>query len=182
MKPQMRQGDTVKKRLMMGLLSAGLLAAMLPGVAVAKDKDDDKSDCKKGGWTDWVRDDGSAFADQAACVAYVAEGGTLTDPTPPPPPPADTFKSVCTSRGGTYVPDLKVTWAVTSPNCEWWVPISDNDYYTALQTLGTFCSFTVEGSPGTGVYSAGEDAGIDDPYAWWGCYATLTTRTGYPQP
>jgi hypothetical protein len=36
----MRRGDIVKKRLMIGLLSAGLVAAMLPGVASAEPNED----------------------------------------------------------------------------------------------------------------------------------------------
>ena len=59
-------------------------------MAVAKD--DDTSACKKGDWADWVRADGSAFADQSVCVSYVAEGGTLM--TPP------TFQSICLAYGG----------------------------------------------------------------------------------
>jgi hypothetical protein len=93
-------------RLLVGLLAACLLVAMLPGVTVAKD--DGKSDCKKGGWTDWVRQDDSTFADQGDCVAYVAEGGTLM--TPP------TFQSVCLEYEGQY-------WASyldLAPACLWW--------------------------------------------------------------
>ena len=78
-----------------GLIFAlvALLAAMLPaGATLAKDAG--KSDCKKDGWTEWVRVDGSAFADQSECVSYVAEGGTLMPPT--------TFQSTCQNLGGTY--------------------------------------------------------------------------------
>ena len=60
---------------MIGLLSAALVAAMLPGVAAAKDKDKDKSECKKGGWRDRLDASGRPFADQGECVAYVSQGG-----------------------------------------------------------------------------------------------------------
>jgi hypothetical protein len=79
---------------------------MLPGVAVAKDAD--KSDCKDGGWTEPVREDGSAFADQGECVAYVAEGGTLM--TPP------TFQSICL----TYEGQNQASYLGLAPACLWW--------------------------------------------------------------
>jgi hypothetical protein len=60
------------------MLAASVMAAMLPGAAVARDNG--KSDCKKGGWRELVRADGSPFADQGECVGYVANGGT---PQPP---------------------------------------------------------------------------------------------------
>jgi VCBS repeat-containing protein len=33
--------------------------------------------CQKGGWQDFVRSDGSAFANQGACTSYAAKGGTF---------------------------------------------------------------------------------------------------------
>lgn len=158
----------MSKPLMIGLLTGVLMATMLPGVAVAKDKGD-KSPCKGGGWTDWVRDDGTAFADQAECVGYVAEGGTLM-----PPAPVSTFQSVCVELDGTYLAE-KVTWATYSPACEWWVPISMTGYSTAIPALGAFCPFTdAYGYKGEGVYSnpTAPGLGIEDPYAWWGCYTS----------
>jgi hypothetical protein len=150
------------KRLMIGLLTGVLMATLLPGVAVAKDKGD-TSHCKKGEWADWVRADGTAFADQSECVAYVAEGGTLM-----PPVPVSTFQSVCVELGGTNLAE-KVTWATYSPACEWWEPISMTDFSTVAPTLGPFCPFTdADGLKGTGTYYWGAD-GIEDPYAWWGC-------------
>ena len=83
------------KRLIIGLFTGVLMATMLPGVAVAKDKDD-KSPCRDGGWTEWFREDGSAFADQGECVAYVAEGGTLAVPT------KTAFETACVNESGTY--------------------------------------------------------------------------------
>jgi hypothetical protein len=107
----------MKKQLMVGLLSAGLAVAMLPGLTVAKD--DGKSDCKKGDWTDWVREDGSAFADQGECVAYVAEGGTLNEPTPPTP-----FGITCLGQGGQYEAPYEpywngTVWGTYPEGCYW---------------------------------------------------------------
>lgn len=34
-----------------------------------------KDDCKKGGWADVTREDGSGFKNQGDCVSYVASGG-----------------------------------------------------------------------------------------------------------
>jgi hypothetical protein len=68
----------VRKQVIVSLLAGALMAAMLPGVAAAKD--DGKSACKKGGWQDLVKANGQSFADQAECVAYVSNGGT---PRPP---------------------------------------------------------------------------------------------------
>jgi hypothetical protein len=96
---------------MVGLLSAGLVVAMLPGVAVAKD--DGKSACEKDGWTEWVREDQTAFADQAECVAYVAEGGTLL-------PPGPTFQSVCQDYGGEYRVSYTGLSYTVAPACLWW--------------------------------------------------------------
>jgi hypothetical protein len=38
--------------------------------------------CQKGGWQDWVREDGTAFTNQGECVSYAAQGGTLAEPAP----------------------------------------------------------------------------------------------------
>lgn len=35
------------------------------------------SDCRQGGWADWVDDDGEPFGSQNACVTYVSGGGVL---------------------------------------------------------------------------------------------------------
>ena len=70
------------RRLLATSLSTALVlavsVAMLPGAAVAKDKG--KAACKKGGWKELVRADGTPFADQGECVGYAANGGT---PQPP---------------------------------------------------------------------------------------------------
>jgi hypothetical protein len=105
------------KRLMIGLLTGVLMATLLPGVAVAKDKED-TSACKKGDWAEWVRTDGTAFADQGECVSYVAEGGTLSEPTDPPD---STFESVCAddhlgSYSESYQYDVYMT---LTPACLW---------------------------------------------------------------
>jgi len=73
-------GSFVQKRLLIGLLSAGLVVTMLPGVAAAKDKDNDA--CKKGGWAELLDDNGQPFASQGECVDHVSEGGTTTAADP----------------------------------------------------------------------------------------------------
>ena len=151
---------------MVGLFTGVLLLAMLPGVTVAKVKVD-TSECKKGGWSYWVRQDQTAFADQAECVAYVAEGGTLADPTPPA-----TFQSVCVENGGTstWVPRLYMGNS-TAPNCEWGESIDFNTWVHAVQALEPYCT----GEPDAwGFYGQGEaPGGIPDPgepWAFYGCY------------
>lgn len=119
------------KRLMIGLLTGVLVATMLPGVAVAKDKDD-KSPCKAGAWTDWVREDGSAFADQGECVAYVAEGGTLAEPMSKTP-----FAVACEGVGGTYQAPL---WdSPYYPQGCFWTEIALADYEAAGPALWGTC-------------------------------------------
>lgn len=97
----------MSRRLLIGVLTAVLMATVLPGLTAAKD--DGKSDCKRDGWSDWVREDQTAFADQGECVAYVAEGGMLMPPVP-------TFRSTCLGLGGEY----RESYASASPACLWW--------------------------------------------------------------
>jgi hypothetical protein len=124
------------KRLLIGLLTAVLMATVLPGLTVAKD--DGKSDCKKDGWAEWVRDDGSAFADQGECVSYVAEGGTLF-------PPGPTFQSVCVELGGTNQPSYSDINHNLSPVCHWDSIDFDTWDYLAVVSLWPYCSTGLEG-------------------------------------
>jgi hypothetical protein len=124
----------MKKQFVVGLLSAGLVLAILPGVALAKG-DAKWSECKKGGWTEWVRQDQTAFADQSECVAYVAEGGTLAKPTPP------TFQSACVNLGGTYVAPylIEYPWETLSYP-EVCTALPEASWVTAQEVLGPFCT------------------------------------------
>jgi hypothetical protein len=66
----------VRKQLLIGLLSAGLVAAMSPGVAGAASGDEAaKNDCQQGGWEDRVDASGRPFANEGECVGYVSQGG-----------------------------------------------------------------------------------------------------------
>ena len=49
-----------------------------------KGSGDDKDLCKKGGFANYTRADGSTFKNQGDCVSYVAQGGELLPKTPPP--------------------------------------------------------------------------------------------------
>jgi hypothetical protein len=68
------EGRGVTKRLLIVSVLA-LMLVLLPGAATAKDVG--KSDCKKGGWTEFVRTDATRFTDQGACIGYVSNGGKL---------------------------------------------------------------------------------------------------------
>ena len=64
--------------MILGLL-VGLMAAMLPGVAAAKSVKA-KTDCKHGGWTVLVDDNGVPFTSEKDCKGFAKAGGT---PAPP---------------------------------------------------------------------------------------------------
>jgi hypothetical protein len=152
----------MKKQLMVGLLSAGLLAAMLPGLTVAKDKEDPKTDCKKDGWTAWVREDQTEFADQDECVAYVARGGTLAEPTPPVSNP---FQIKCGELAGAYAAPFWPIKADGNPTAYYyvegcsWSEMPDEatfDHYR-LEAIGPLCP---EGNAGM--------AGLEGTTTGWG--------------
>jgi hypothetical protein len=79
------------------LACAGL--ALTVGVATASaggGNSDNANLCKKGGWQNLVRADGTPFGNQGDCVSYAARGGT---------PRAPTTADLCMSFGGTYSTD-----------------------------------------------------------------------------
>jgi hypothetical protein len=58
----------------------GLVVALSVGVATATAGGGNSANAKKcqmGGWTGWVRSDGSTFNNETECVSYGAKGGTL---------------------------------------------------------------------------------------------------------
>jgi opacity protein-like surface antigen len=116
------------KRLLVALAMIALLAAVAAAPAVAKDTG--KSDCKNGGWTTWVRADGSAFVDQGSCVSYVAEGGTLRAPT--------TFQSTCEGLGGGYHAWISAEGVSAGPACTWSV-ITQADLDAKYFALQGYC-------------------------------------------
>src|SRR5690348_6193011 len=63
------------------LVAAAVLAVSLSvGVATATAGGGNSANaklCQKGGWTNLVRSDGTAFNNQDECVSYAAKGGTL---------------------------------------------------------------------------------------------------------
>ena len=69
------------RRLALVLAMGALLGALLPGIATATQSDTVAS-CKDGGWEQLVREDGSTFKNQGACVSYAAQGGTPVAPDP----------------------------------------------------------------------------------------------------
>jgi hypothetical protein len=68
------------------VLTAMLTAALIVGAGVGAEARGAGGNsaaakaCQKGGFADWVRADGTEFADQGACVSYAARGGVLTEP------------------------------------------------------------------------------------------------------
>jgi hypothetical protein len=117
------------KRLLVALAMIALLVAMAAAPTVAKDAG--KSACKDGGWTTWVRADGSAFVDQGSCVSYVAEGGTLMQPT--------TFRSTCEGLGGGYHEWISAEGVSAGPACTWSV-IAQADLDAAYSALQGYCT------------------------------------------
>jgi hypothetical protein len=117
------------KRLLVALAMVALLAAVAAAPTVAKDAG--KSDCKNGGWTTWVRADGSAFVDQGSCVSYVAEGGALVPPT--------TFRTTCDGLGGGYHEWIFAEGVSAGPACSWTV-ITQDDLDAAYLALQGYCT------------------------------------------
>ena len=117
------------KRLLAALAVIALLAVVTAAPMVAKD--DGKSACKNGGWTTWVRADGSAFVDQGSCVSYVAEGGVLMPPT--------TFRSTCEGLGGGYHEWISAEGVSAGPACTWSV-ITQASLDAAYSALQGYCT------------------------------------------
>ena len=87
--------------------------------------------CQKGGFEDWVRSDGTAFANVGACVSYAARGGSLR-----PKPPKSAAQLLCESLDGTYVeaPAAGTLW-----ECNDW-PITDEaDFHAKAGQLHGVC-------------------------------------------
>jgi hypothetical protein len=128
----------MSRRLLIGLLTGVLMATLLPGVAVAKDKDD-KSPCKYGGWAEVVREDQTAFADQSECVSYVAEGGTLAEPMS-----KTLFQMACEGLDGTHEAPYGVDYYGTGellyfPQGCFWTDISEAGWEAAKFALQGTC-------------------------------------------
>ena len=78
-------------------LLGGVVAS--PGSAAAQGNSGAAGLCQKGGWTDWQRTDGTAFANQGACVSYAAQGGTLASSSGTGPITAEPRSTDCSARG-----------------------------------------------------------------------------------
>ncbi len=64
------------------MLSAALtLGAGVGGAAADGGNSANAKSCQHGGWQSWLRTDQTKFANQGACVSYVAQGGVLSQPT-----------------------------------------------------------------------------------------------------
>jgi hypothetical protein len=63
------------------------VSSLRPTGSASADKGsgDDKDACKKGGFADYTRADGSTFKNQGDCVSYVEHGGQLVSKTLPLP-------------------------------------------------------------------------------------------------
>lgn len=111
-------GNPILRTLAIAASAALLVTALAVPVAAA-----DKSDCKKGGWQDLTRLDGSTFKKQGQCVKYVVHGGEFGSQGP---------VDACTylnrdALDGTYASHGPVTlefdgdsdarWAVADTDC-----------------------------------------------------------------
>jgi hypothetical protein len=120
------------RRLLAALMMIALLAVVAAAPIVAKDAG--KSDCKNGGWTAWVRTDGSVFVDQGSCVGYVAGGGVLMRPT-------TGFQSTCVSAelGGSYHEWISAYGVSAGPACTW-TTIEIDPLNAAAAALEGYCT------------------------------------------
>jgi hypothetical protein len=73
------------KKVIFALLVAAVTAAVAVPLAVAGGGNSDAANaCKQGGgWQNLVRQDGTSFADQGACVSYAVHGGRLVEKAAP---------------------------------------------------------------------------------------------------
>jgi hypothetical protein len=99
------------KRFGIAAVIVGLAAMALTAVALAGVVDPSAiKTCQKDGWTTVTRLDGSRFANQGQCVAYVARGGTLVA--------LRTSQLLCESFGATYTTGTyPILW-----QCRWTFP------------------------------------------------------------
>jgi YDG domain len=78
-----RREHRTARRLVSIVATFGLLSAMLvvsAGIAFAGGNSTNAKLCQKGGWQTLVREDGTTFRSEAACISYGAKGGTLYRP------------------------------------------------------------------------------------------------------
>ncbi len=134
----------MRKQALVGLLAGALIVAVPGGVISAKDQPTDA--CKDGGWEELVRGDGTPFANQGACVAYVAGGGTAEPPS--------TFASDCHGVDGIFYDSYVVTAEPlfdfqpypVAPACVlWgysWDDYSQQEYRTLTDPFAQYCSST----------------------------------------
>jgi hypothetical protein len=82
--------------------------------------------CQKGGWQNWVREDGSAFANQDECVSYGATGGVLTVPVPKTQSQID-----CESIGGQFgAENLTEGSGTVLWSCNHWTNTNNGEFLT----------------------------------------------------
>jgi hypothetical protein len=87
-------------RMRVGLVIWAVCALTFWVTAASADKGGNSANarlCQKGGWIDLVGSDGTTFANQDACVAFGAHGGTLK--------PKTKSQIDCEGFGGTYSTD-----------------------------------------------------------------------------
>jgi hypothetical protein len=83
-------------RMGLALLATAVVCLGQTAVASAQGDSDNAKLCQKLGWKTLHRSDGSSFADEGACVAYAAQGGTLVE---------SKSQIDCQAFGGTYSND-----------------------------------------------------------------------------
>src|SRR5438105_421889 len=73
----------MRVRALIVAVAAMFVATVTASPATAGASPEAIQQCLNGGWRSLVSDDGAAFANQGACVSYLARGGTLGCPAPP---------------------------------------------------------------------------------------------------
>jgi hypothetical protein len=95
------------------LVGAALLALAIAPAAARADNSDAAHACQNGGFTSFVRDDGSPFANTGACVSYAAHGGQFVpvalDVAFTPDPTRGIFENVAVTGTG-LLPGSTVTY------------------------------------------------------------------------
>jgi hypothetical protein len=68
----------MRRLIVISVLACMALIATQSGVAAPGGNAANAKKCQKGGYTSYVRSDGTSFASQDECTSYAAGGGTLT--------------------------------------------------------------------------------------------------------
>jgi hypothetical protein len=132
-------------------MAMSVLGSASPAGAAKGGNSDAAHACQKGGWQHLFRSDGTAFANQDACVSYAAHGGTLKT--------VPNSQQLCGQFGGTYgatnqTPDAFSTVYFSCNN----IPQSTVQL-TVFDTLATPCMAEHPGA--NAAASGGEDSPVN---------------------